>query len=169
TSVFTTHTPVAAGIDIFHPDLMRTYFEDYAKSLGISFDVFLGFGRQDPRNKKEWFCMAVLALRLSNWSNGVSRLHGSVSRKMWKKIWPKTPEIDLPIIHITNGVHIPSWISAGMRENYDRYLGPRWIEDPDNVKVWERVDLIPNSELWREKIARTACQARCLQSGSYSS
>ena len=149
TSVFTTHTPVAAGIDIFHPDLMRTYFEDYAKSLGISFDVFLGFGRQDPRNKKEWFCMAVLALRLSNWSNGVSRLHGSVSRKMWKKIWPKTPEIDLPIIHITNGVHIPSWISAGMRENYDRYLGPRWIEDPDNVKVWERVDLIPNSELWR--------------------
>jgi len=149
TSVFTTHTPVPAGIDVFHPDLMRIYFEEYAKSLGISFDVFLGFGRQEPRNKDEWFCMAVLALRLSNWCNAVSRLHEKVSRKMWEKIWPKTPEVDLPITHITNGVHIPSWISQGMRENYDRYLGPRWIEDPDNVKVWERVDLIANTELWR--------------------
>jgi len=149
TSVFTTHTPVPAGIDTFDPDLVRTYLEEYAKSLGISFDVFLGFGRQEPRNKSEWFCMAVLALRLSNWCNGVSRLHEKVSRKMWEKVWPKTPNVDLPIIHITNGVHIPSWISQGMRENYDRYLGPRWIEDPDNVKVWERADLIPNTELWR--------------------
>ena len=93
--------------------------------------------------------MAVLALRLSNWNNGVSRLHARVSRKMWQKIWPKTPEIDLPIVHITNGVHIPSYISKGMGENYDRYLGPRWIEDPDNVKVWESVDKIPDTELWR--------------------
>ncbi|UCB52716.1 MAG: alpha-glucan family phosphorylase, partial [Candidatus Zixiibacteriota bacterium] len=149
TSVFTTHTPVAAGIDTFHPDLMRAYFEAFAKSLGISFDVLLGFGRQDPRNRSEEFCMTVLALRLSSWNNGVSRLHGKVSHKMWQGIWPKTPEIDLPITHITNGVHIPTWISKGMAENYDRYLGPRWVEDPDNVKVWERVDRIPDTELWR--------------------
>ncbi|MFH1487994.1 MAG: alpha-glucan family phosphorylase, partial [Pseudomonadota bacterium] len=149
TSVFTTHTPVPAGIDTFHPDLMRQYFESFAKSLGISFDVLLGFGRQDPRNRDEEFGMAVLALRLSTWNNAVSRLHGVVSRKMWQKIWPKTPEIDLPISHVTNGVHIPSWISEGMAENYNRYLGPRWIEDPDNVKIWERVDKIPDTELWR--------------------
>jgi len=149
TNVFTTHTPVPAGIDTFHPDLMRHYFESFAKALGISFDVLMGFGKQDPRNKSEEFCMAVLALRLSNWNNGVSRLHGNVSRKMWQSIWPKTPEIDLPIVHVTNGVHIPSWISEGMAENFDRYLGPRWIEDPDNVKVWERVNNIPNAELWR--------------------
>ena len=149
TSVFTTHTPVPAGIDTFHPDLVRAYFDAAARSMGISVDVLLGFGRQDPRNREEAFSMAVLALRLCNWNNGVSRLHASVSRKMWQKIWPRTPEVDLPIVHITNGVHIPSYISKGMGENYDRYLGPRWIEDPDNVKIWERVDKIPNTELWR--------------------
>lgn len=149
TGVFTTHTPVPAGNDMFHPDLVQAYFDSLAKLLGISTDVLLGFGRQDPRNKDEEFCLTVLALRLSNCNNGVSRLHASVSRKMWQRIWPKTPETDLPIVHITNGVHIPSWISKGMAENYARYLGPRWIEDPDNVMVWERVDKIPDTELWR--------------------
>lgn len=149
TSVFTTHTPVPAGIDTFNPELMRPYFESFAKAMGISVAVLLGFGKLDPRNKDEEFSMAVLALRLSNWNNGVSRLHARVSRKMFQKIWPRTPEADLPIVHITNGVHIPSWISKGMAENYDRYLGPRWIEDPDNVKIWERVDKIPDTELWR--------------------
>ncbi|MEW6668196.1 MAG: alpha-glucan family phosphorylase [Thermodesulfobacteriota bacterium] len=149
TSVFTTHTPVPAGIDTFHPDLIRAYFENFAKAMGISVAVLLGFGRQDPRDKDEEFSMAVLALRLSTWNNAVSRLHARVSRRMWQRIWPKTPEADLPIGHVTNAVHIPSWISQGMAENYDRYLGPRWIEDPDNVKIWERVNKIPDTELWR--------------------
>ena len=149
TSVFTTHTPVPAGIDTFHPDLVRAYFESFAKSMGISIHVLLGFGRQDPRSKDEEFSMAVLALRLSSWINGVSRLHGVVSRKMWQRIWPRTPESDLPIVHVTNGVHIPSYISKGMAENFDRYLSPRWIEDADNVKIWERVNRIPDTELWR--------------------
>ncbi|MFP3928497.1 MAG: alpha-glucan family phosphorylase [Desulfobacteraceae bacterium] len=149
TNVFTTHTPVPAGIDTFDPGLMNAYFEGFAKSIGISFDVLLGFGRQDPRDRQEVFSMAVLALRLSNWNNAVSKLHGKVSRRMWRKIWPRLPEADLPITHVTNGVHIPSWISRGMAENCDRYLGPRWVEDPDNEKVWERVDLIPDTELWR--------------------
>jgi glycogen phosphorylase len=149
TSVFTTHTPVPAGIDTFHPDLMRAYFENQAKAMGLSIHVLLGFGRQDPRNKDEEFSMAVLALRLSNWNNAVSRLHGEVSRRMWQKIWPRSPESDLPIVHVTNGVHIPSYISKGMAEHFDRYLSPRWIEDPDNEKIWERVDRIPDSELWR--------------------
>jgi starch phosphorylase len=152
TSVFTTHTPVPAGIDTFHPDLMRAYFEDQAKTMGLSIHVLLGFGRQDPRNKDEEFSMAVLALRLSNWNNAVSRLHGHVSRRMWQKIWPRSPESDLPIGHVTNGVHIPSYVSKGMAEHFDRYLSPRWIEDPDNVKIWERVDRIPDSELWRTHV-----------------
>ncbi len=149
TNVFTTHTPVPAGIDTFDPGLMHAYLEGFARALGISFDVLLGFGRQDPRDRQEVFSMAVLALRLSNWNNAVSRLHGRVSRRMWRKIWPRLPEADLPITHVTNGVHIPSWISRGMAENCDRYLGPRWVEDPDNEKVWERVDQIPDTELWR--------------------
>jgi starch phosphorylase len=149
TSVFTTHTPVAAGIDTFHPDLLRAYFDGFARSLSISINVLMGFGRQDPRNKDEEFSMAVLALRLSNWNNGVSRLHAKVSRKMWQRIWPRAPEEDLPIGHITNGVHIPSFVSKGMAEHFDRYLSPRWIEDPDNIKIWERVNRIPDTELWR--------------------
>jgi starch phosphorylase len=149
TSVFTTHTPVPAGIDTFHPDLVRAYFDGFARSLGISINVLMGFGRQDPRNKDEEFSMAVLALRLSNWNNGVSRLHGKVSRKMWQRIWARAPEEDLPIVHITNGVHIPSFVSKGMAEHFDRYLSPRWIEDPDNIKIWERVNKIPDTELWR--------------------
>ena len=149
TNVFTTHTPVPAGIDTFDPGLMQPYFESFARAMGISLDVLLGYGRQDPRDRREPFSMAVLALRLSNWNNGVSRLHGRVSRRMWQGVWARLPEVDLPITHITNGVHIPSWISRGMAENLDRYLGPRWVEDPDNEKVWERVDQIPDTELWR--------------------
>ncbi len=151
TNVFTTHTPVPAGIDTFNTDLMRLYLGDFAKAIGISFEVLQGFGRQNPRNKEEEFSMAVLALRVSNWNNGVSRLHGQISRRMWRGLWPNTSEFDLPITHVTNGVHTPSWISEEMAVNYNRYLGPRWIEDPDNVKVWERVDKIPNTELWRTK------------------
>lgn len=149
TSVFTTHTPVPAGNDMFHPDLVRAYFEGFAVAMGINIDVLLGFGRQNPRAQTEEFCMTVLALRLSSRCNGVSRLHSQVSRRMWHQIWPKMPERDLPIGYITNGVHIPSWISREMAENYARYLGPRWIEDPDNVMVWERVEKIPDTELWR--------------------
>lgn len=119
--------------------------------MGISLEVLQGFGRQNPRNKEEEFSMAVLALRVSNWNNGVSRLHGRVSQKMWRLLWPNTSKFDLPITYVTNGVHTPSWISEEMAANYNRYLGPRWIEDPDNVRVWERVDKIPDTELWRTK------------------
>jgi len=149
TSVFTTHTPVPAGHDRFHPDLMRAYFDSFVQPLGLSMDVLLAFGRENPRDLKEEFCMTALALRLSNCNNGVSRLHTRVTRKMWQSIWPGVLEIDMPIEHITNGVHIPSWISKEMAENYARYLGPRWIEDPDSDMVWQRVAKIPDTELWR--------------------
>jgi len=149
TNTFTTHTPVPAGNDIFSPELMHAYFGDYVASLGIAFKVFLGFGRQDPANDHEPFCMTVLALRLSAHANGVSRLHARIARDMWKRIWPKHPVEDVPICSIVNGIHIPSWISRDMAELFDRYLGPNWIEDPDSKKVWKQVDRIPDSELWR--------------------
>lgn len=148
TTVFTTHTPVPAGNDIFNPELIKGYFEDYAKNLGISFKVLLGYGRLDPYDDKEEFGMSTLALRLSAHANGVSRLHGKVSRSMWQRIWSRHPVEDVPIDHITNGIHVPTWISRDMATLYDRYLGPNWAEDPDNERVWEQVDGIPSTELW---------------------
>ena len=111
-SVFTTHTPVPAGNDRFPPDMMQKYFEPYAKHLGLAWKVFLALGREDPRDDQEWFCMTVLALRLSRFNNGVSVLHGHVSRDMWKRIWPQYPVEDVPIGAITNGVHMPTPLSG---------------------------------------------------------
>ena len=148
-TVFTTHTPVPAGNDSFDPGLVRAYFEQYAKELGISFKVLLGYGRLDPRDESEPFGMTTLALRLSAHTNGVSRLHGQVSRNMWQRVWHHHPVEDVPVDYITNGIHVPTWISRGMAGLFDRYLGPNWAEDPDNEKVWEQVDRIPNTELWR--------------------
>jgi starch phosphorylase len=147
--VFTTHTPVPAGNDYFDSQVMEHYFKNYAKDIGVPLFQILGLGRQNPQDASEPFCMTILALRLSNFKNGVSQLHREISRQMWQGIWPAFPKHDLPIVHVTNGVHVPSYISKEMSDLYNRYLGPRWIEDPDNQKVWEGVDRIPDTELWR--------------------
>ncbi len=148
-NAFTTHTPVPAGNDRFAPELIAEYFSEYIKELQISMDEFLALGRENPMDNKESFCMTVLAIKTSAYCNGVSELHSKVSRRMWKNVFPKLPVDDIPIIHITNGVHIPSFISQDLSDLFYRYLGPRWKEDPDNQKVWERVKNIPNTELWR--------------------
>ena len=148
-TTFTTHTPVPAGNDIFDSGLIQAYFKEYAEELGIHSKVLLGYGRLDPRNDSESFGMSTLALRLSAHANGVSRLHGRVSRAMWQQIWHHHPKEDVPIDHITNGIHVPTWISRDMAALFNRYLGPNWAEDPDNERVWEHVALIPSSELWR--------------------
>jgi starch phosphorylase len=148
-NVFTTHTPVPAGIDLFPPHLMDTYFGHYYESFGIPRQEFLALGRANPYDDGEPFNMAILAMRLANYTNGVSRLHGRVARSMWHSLWPNLPQEDVPIDHITNGVHIPSWVSRDMAELYDRYLGPRWREDPSDQTVWEGVAKIPDGELWR--------------------
>lgn len=153
---FTTHTPVPAGNDYFEPALIEEHFRDYVAQLGISLPVLMGYGRVNPADAHEPFCMTVLALRLSGFNNGVSRLHGQVSRKMWQGVWPQFPVEDVPITHITNGVHIPSWISMDMAYLYLRYLGPAWNEDPDSASVWARVTEIPDGELWRVHERRRA-------------
>ncbi len=150
-TVFTTHTPVPAGNERFSPELMKTYFRDYIKNLGISMDQLLGMGREDPDNSHEDFCMTVLALRLSCCANGVSKLHGEISRNMWKRVWPGVPENEVPIGHITNGIHTQSWIADDFARLYERYLGPKFLEDPSDADTWARVQRIPESELWRAK------------------
>ncbi|HLK62012.1 MAG TPA: alpha-glucan family phosphorylase [Bryobacteraceae bacterium] len=147
--IFTTHTPVPAGHDYFPASLMDHYFGEYIGRLGLSRTDFLALGRQDPANDSEQFCMTVLALRMAATSNGVSALHGKVSRQMWNKIWPGVPEDEVPIGHVTNGVHFRSWISAEMNQLYDRYLGPKWREEHADPKLWERVESVPSEELWR--------------------
>jgi glycogen phosphorylase len=147
--VFTSHTPVAAGHDYFPPALMDRYFSAVSRRLGINRSDFLGLGRKDPSNEAEDFCMTVLALRLASFSNGVSQLHGSVTRRMWNEIWKGVPESEVPIGHVTNGVHFRSWVSFEMNQLYDRYLGPKWREEPADTKLWQRVEAIPAAELWR--------------------
>ena len=135
-SVFTTHTPVPAGIDVFDASLMGSYLGSYLRSMGISLETFMALGSANEHGSKSFFNMAVMALKSSSKTNGVSELHRTVSRRMWQEIWPYLPEEDIPIDSVTNGIHIPSYISDDMSGLYDRYLGRRWAEDPDNVSVW---------------------------------
>jgi glycogen phosphorylase len=153
--VFTTHTPVEAGHDYFSPEQIDRYFSDYYHALGISRDAFLALGRRGPGDAGD-FCMTVLALRLASRSNGVSKLHGEVSRHMWQPLWPGVPAEEIPIGHVTNGVHFRSWISMEMNQLFDRYLGPNWREEPANSDVWSRAYSIPAEELWRTHERRRA-------------
>jgi starch phosphorylase len=146
---FTTHTPVPAGNDVFPPQLVDHYFSAYLNQLRIDRSEFLGLGRQNPRDDNEPFCMTVLAIRLANMTNGVSKLHGKVSRKMWRNIWPELPDAELPITSVTNGIHTRSWLAPEMAQLYDRYLGIQWEERPTDYGIWKRVDHIPDAELWR--------------------
>jgi starch phosphorylase len=149
TSIFTTHTPVPAGIDMFPPDLMVKYFRTYWPSLKLNEDGFLALGREDVSNNKQGFSMAVLAIRLADGINGVSWLHGDVSRKMWHNLWPQVPPDEVPIKYVTNGIHTRSWLSPDIAFTLDRYLGDGWHSDPTDRDVWEAVQQIPDEELWR--------------------
>jgi starch phosphorylase len=146
--VFTTHTAVPAGIDKFTPELVERYFGDYARQLGLSLEQFLALGRTNPSDNLEHFSMATLAIKLSSKVNAVSKLHGVVSRKLFGTCWKGLPEHEVPITHITNGIHPRSWISEEICELFERYVGPQWSEDID-PNIWKRVEDIPDEELWR--------------------
>ncbi len=149
TTVFTTHTSVPAGIDVFHPDLVEHYLGPFLDEIGGDRQALLDLGRLHPGQRNEGLNMAVTAIRFAGFVNAVSALHGRVSRAMWRDVWPGVPEAELPIVHITNGVHPGSWISDEMHRLYDRYLGPRWAEEPGDTRVWQSVQEIPGEELWR--------------------
>jgi len=148
-TVFTTHTPVPAGIDTFPAPLVTRYLSGYCKALGIKEQQLLELGRINQADVNEPFSMAVLALRLSYLSNGVSQIHGEVSRKMFSAVYPGVPVNEVPITSITNGVHIRSWLSGEVAHLFDQYLGPEWTDFPQDQSCWERVHLIPDAELWR--------------------
>jgi glycogen phosphorylase len=146
--VFTTHTPVPAGHDRFSPSMIEEHLGPLRDETGQHYDQFMAWGRVDPYNPNEEFCMTVLALKLSRRCNAVSSLHGEVSRSMWTSLWSGRPEEEVPIGHITNGVHVLSWLAPQMHQVYDRHLGPNWPEQSGDPGFWEGVEKIDDGELW---------------------
>ncbi len=146
-TIFTTHTPVPAGHDVFPHELMDRYFHQYWPQLGLTRDAFLKLG-EHPEFPLAGFNMTALALRMSAHVNGVSREHGRVSRKMWRSLWPDLPEDRVPIRSITNGIHVPTWVAPELNHLYSKYLGPDWTERLDDSAIWHRVTDIPENELW---------------------
>lgn len=147
--LFTTHTPVPAGIDLFPPDKVLYYLGHYAQRFELSADQFLSLGREDSGDLAAPFSMAVLAIKTATFVNGVSQLHGEVSRHMFAGLWRNLPLDEVPIHAITNGVHARSCVARSNQELYDRYLGPKWSEAGAEAPLWERVQSIPDEELWR--------------------
>ncbi len=152
--VFTTHTPVEAGHDRFPPELMDQYLVSYAKkSLGLDRREFLALGRQHSYADQEYFGMTKLGLRMSSSCNGVAQLHGEVSRAMWQSLWPALPEHEVPIGHVTNGIHIASWISSSLKRHIDCYVGPQWREEAISESQWKHAEQIPDDVLWHTHLA----------------
>ena len=147
-NLFTTHTPVPAGLERFGFDLIDEHFTDYYRDLGLNRNQFIDLGRENMGDY-ELFSMAVLALNTSSGANGVAKLHGVVSRKLWQWMYPEIPEHEIPIGAITNGIHVQTWMSRDMEQLFDRYLDPAWRDSPSDVNVWRTVDSIPDAELWR--------------------
>ena len=151
-TVFTTHTPVAAGHDYFTRDLVEEHLEPLCESLGIDVDKIMELGRVNPEDESEKFCMTVLGLKLSRYANGVSSLHGVVSRRMWHGLWPDKREEEVPIGHITNGVHGPTWTSPQMKILLERAI-PNWTEDSIDPNIWAGVYNVDPGELWETHMA----------------
>ncbi len=148
-TVFTTHTPVPAGIDRFPRPLMERYFKSWAEECDVSFDTLMALGHEPDEPTDAPFNMAVMGLRLANFSNGVSKLHGQVSRQIFRGVWPGVPTEERPIRSVTNGVHTRTWISPEMRDLFDRHVLPEWhLAGPDR---WARIDDVGDDELWRAR------------------
>ena len=149
TTIFTTHTPVAAGTDIFSFQLMEKYFTEYFRELGTDHDTFMQLGI-DPKNPSAGFNMTVFALRMAAFRNAVSKRHGEVARKMWAHLWPDKPVEDVPITNITNGVHLATWVEpTQLQPLFNAHIGPAWLTEQDRPGVWELVQDIPDEALWR--------------------
>jgi glycogen phosphorylase len=151
--VFTTHTPLPAGHDRFQPGLIEEHLGPLREQMGLSHEDLMALGRENPQNHDEEFCMTVLGLRLSRRANAVSTLHGETSRAMWTGLYPGKPEDAIPIGHITNGVHVPSWLSSEMFRLYDRHLGAGWHEHSGEAGIWEGIETVDDAELWETHLS----------------
>ena len=147
-TIFTTHTPVPAGIDIFPVALMDKYFNNYWLQMGISRHEFMEMGMSQSNDAGQSFNMGVLALKIAGKKNGVSKLHGEVSRDIFGDIWPLVPKEEVPIYHVTNGVHTLTWLDSNLKNLYDEYLPKNWESNISDPKVWKSIDKIPNRKLW---------------------
>jgi starch phosphorylase len=147
-SCFTTHTPVAAGHDRFDSGLVDEHLSPLYAELGLSHEAFMGLGRVDPHRMEESFCMTVLAFKTSRRANAVSNLHGVVTRRMWRPLWPWRSEEEIPIGHITNGVHVPTWLAMQMRVLYDKVLPLNWHLKSGEPDVWANFEQVTPGELW---------------------
>ncbi len=152
-TVFTTHTPVPAGHDRFDAGLIEEHLGPLRDQLGISLQQLMGLGRVEPHNEGETFCMTVIGLKLSRRANAVSALHGHVSRRMWAHLWPWRVEEEIPIGHITNGVHVPSWLAWQMQQLLDRYFPPDWPKRMGEPEVWQELHRVDHGELWETHYA----------------
>jgi starch phosphorylase len=146
--VFTTHTPVAAGSDYFEPNLVRDLLGPYLADVGLSFERFMDLGRRTPGNTHELLCTTYVGLRMADRAVGVSRLHGAVSRRLWKDAWPGLPEAQVPIYSVTNGVHTPSWVAPEIARLLERHVAEDWWDLPPSDPRWANVESIPDEELW---------------------
>ena len=158
-TVFTTHTPVPAGHDAFPFSLIEKYFAAYWPTLGLDRERFLALGA----HQEAWgpaFNMTALALRLSGHRNAVSRRHGEIARRMWRSLWPTLQEPEVPIVSVTNGVHVPSWVAPEIDRLYQKYLGKDWIDRHDDPALWKGVEAIPDEALWE---AHRALKLRLLR------
>ena len=147
-TVFTTHTPVPAGHDRFDCEIVEEHLGPVRDRLGLTYEQFMSMGRVDPHNQSESFCMTIIGLKLSRTANAVSQLHGNVSRRMWAQLWPWRVEEEIPIGHITNGVHTPSWLAEQMKQLFDRHFGENWFKRHGESEVWQSIYRIDPAELW---------------------
>ncbi|MGH7786789.1 MAG: alpha-glucan family phosphorylase [Candidatus Binatia bacterium] len=147
-TIFTTHTPVPAGNEGYSAEEMEPVLGGFAEALGVSRGEFYDFGRVSPGNEHDPISITPLALRASRTANGVSQRHGEVARGMWRPLWPGTAAEDIPITHVTNGVHTPTWMGDPMQRLLDRHLGPEWRDRLTEPDWWERIEEIPDGELW---------------------
>ncbi len=159
-TVFTTHTPVPAGHDRFEGNLVEEHLGPLRKELGITYEQLMGLGRVEPQNESETFCMTVIGLKLSRRANAVSCLHGHVSRRMWAHLWPWRVEEEVPIGHITNGVHVPSWLAYPMQALYDKYLDADWQQRMGEPEIWQNIYSVDPGELWE---THNALKSRLLE------
>jgi glycogen phosphorylase len=147
-TVFTTHTPVDAGHDRFPPALANEHLEPLRQSLRLSRQEFLGLGRVRPADDTESLCMTVLAFKMSRYANAVSCLHGRVTRKAWQVLWPHHREDEVPVGHITNGVHARTWLAPAMQDLYVQHIGPNWTDRLTEPETWARIEDVSDAELW---------------------
>ena len=153
-TVFTTHTPVPAGNDIFPVELVEKYFKGYWTKLGIDKETFLRLGMKPNDSMDNGFNMGILALKIAGKKNGVSKLHGAVSRELFGDVWPNIAANESPITHITNGVHTCSWLAPNIKKLYNKYLTPYWQDSIQIDDTWKKIENIPNAELWNEHMIR---------------